>query len=111
MRVVCMQLRKRVRYLLRANAVFTREGAEHRRFRGEGATRDISLTGVFIFSLTCPPVGAAVHLEVFLFPLAGGQRHLLMKTETTVVRVEHANGGEGFAVVTEGITLAEGSNR
>jgi len=52
-----------------------------------------------------------VHLEVFLFALAGGQRHLLMKTEATVIRVEHANGGEGFAVVTEGITLAEGSNR
>ncbi len=111
MRVVCMELRKRVRYRLRANAVFTWEGVEHRRFRGEGATRDISLTGVFIFTLTCPPVGAAVHLEVFLFALAGGQRHLLMKTEATVIRVEHANGGEGFAVVTEGITLAEGSNR
>jgi len=33
-----------------------------------------------------------------------------MKTEATVIRVEHANGGEGFAVAIEDVSLAEGSS-
>jgi hypothetical protein len=33
-----------------------------------------------------------------------------MKTDATVIRVEHTNGSEGFAVVMEDISLAEGSS-
>jgi PilZ domain-containing protein len=108
--VVGMELRQRVRYSLRANAVFSWEGAKRTRLLGEGVTRDISLTGAFILTLTSPPVGTAIRLEVFLLPLESGARSVRMKTEATVLRVEHANGGEGFAVAIENIALVEGKS-
>ena len=109
-RVVGMELRKRVRHRLAANAVFTWQGAQQSSLFGAGLTRDISFDGAFIFSLTCPPVGSAIQLDVLLLPLQSGERSLRMKTEATVIRVEHANGIEGFAVVIEGVSLAEGSS-
>jgi len=105
-----MEFRKRVRHRLAANAVFTWQGAQQSCLFGEGVTRDVSFGGAFIFSLTCPPVGSAIQLDVLLLPLHSGERSLRMKTEATVIRVEHANGGEGFAVVFEGVSLAEGSS-
>jgi len=110
MLVAQMELRKRVRHRLGADAVFTWQGAENSWLHGEGVTRDISFAGAFIFSLTCPPVGSAIQLDVLLLPLQSGERSLRMKTEATVIRVEHANGIEGFAVVIEGVSLAEGSS-
>src|SRR6266480_5390393 len=105
-----MELRKRVRHRVAANAVFTWQGAQQSCLFGEGVTRDISFDGAFIFSLTSPPVGSAIQLDVLLLPLHSGKRSLRMKTEATVIRVEHANGGEGFAVALEDVSLAEGSS-
>src|SRR6266566_5096243 len=105
-----MEFRKRVRHRLAANAVFTWKGAEQSCLFGDGVTRDVSFDGAFIFSLTCPPVGSPVQLDFLLLPLHSGERSLRMKTEATVIRVEHANGGEGFAVVIEGVSLDEGSS-
>ncbi len=111
-RVEQMELRKRVRHRLAVDAVFTWEGAEHTCLHGGGVTRDISLSGVYIFSLTCPPVGATMQLDVSLLQVNGGSRTLRLKTDATVIRVEHANAGgdEGFAVVLEGLSLTEGGN-
>ena len=107
-----MELRKRVRHRLAVDAVFTWRGAEDSWLHGEGVTRDLSAGGAFLFSLTCPPVGAAIQLDVLLFPLEGGTRSLRLKTEATVIRVEHGSdvGNEGFAVVLEGLNLGEGCN-
>jgi len=112
MLVAQMELRKRVRHRLGADAVFTWQGAENSWLHGEGVTRDISFAGAFIFSLTCPPVGATIQLDVVLLPLDSGARSLRLKTEATVIRVEHASGGanEGFAVVLEGLNLGEGGS-
>src|SRR5438045_5068496 len=99
-----MEVRKRVRHRLAASAVFTWQGAQQSWLSGEGVTRDISFDGAFIFSLTCPPVGSAIQLDVLLLPLQSGERSLRMKTEATVIRAEHANGIEGFAVVIEGVS-------
>src|SRR6266480_1653948 len=101
-----MEFRKRVRHRLAASAVFTWQGAQQSWLSGEGVTRDISFDGAFIFSLTCPPCGTAIELDVLLLPLHSGERSLRMKTEATVVRVEHANGSEGFAVVFDSTRLA-----
>ncbi|MCU1315418.1 MAG: hypothetical protein JWN63_740 [Candidatus Acidoferrum typicum] len=111
-RIEQMELRKRVRHRLPVGAVFTWEGPEHTCLHGEGVTRDISLSGAYLFSLTCPPVGATIQLDVLLLPLDGGSRSLRLKTDATVIRVEHGNpgGNEGFAVVLEGLSLTEGSN-
>jgi len=106
------ELRRRVRHRLAAEAVFTWRSAEGGWLHGEGVTRDLSVGGAFLFSLTSPPVGATIHLDVLLFPLEGGTRSLRLKTEGTVIRVEHGSdvGNEGFAVVLEGLNLGEGCN-
>ena len=106
------ELRKRVRHRLAADAVFTWRSANGGWLHGEGVTRDVSSGGAFLFRLTCPPVGVKIQLDVLLFPLEGGMRSLRLKTEATVIRVEHASdvGNEGFAVVLEGLNLSEGGN-
>jgi hypothetical protein len=103
-----MELRARVRHRLAVEAVFTWQGAQHTRLHGQGLTRDISLSGAYIFSLTCPPLGVTIQLNVLLLPPDGGTRSLQLKTEATVIRVEHANAGgdEGFAVVLDSLSLA-----
>ena len=101
-----MELRNRVRYRFSADAVFVWEGAQHGRLLGEGVTRDISLTGAFVFTLTCPPVGTTVQLDVFLSPANGSARRTVrIKTEATVIRVEHSAAGEGFAAISQDFTL------
>jgi len=100
-----MELRNRVRYRLAANAVFSWESAQRSRLLGKGVTRDISLMGAFILTLTCPPVGTALQLEIFLPPLLQGARSIRIQTEATVIRVEHEGGNEGFAVVGQGFSL------
>ena len=106
---VPMELRNRVRYRLAANAVFTWESAQTSRLLGNGITRDISLAGALILTLTCRPVGTAVQLEIFLPPLLRGARSVRIKTEATVIRVEHSGGSEGFAVVGQGFSLLSGA--
>ena len=107
-----MELRNRVRYRLSADAVFAWEGAQHDRFLGEGLTRDISLAGAFIFTLTCPPVGATVQLDVLLSPTTSAPgKSVRIKAEAKVVRVEHSDALEGFAAVSQDFTLSFESNR
>ena len=103
---VSVELRSRVRYRLSASAVFSWAGAQHGRFRGEGLTRDISLRGVFVFTPTCPPVGARLELDIFLSSAPGsGGRTVRIKTAATVIRVEHSAAAEGFAAVSQDFTL------
>jgi hypothetical protein len=108
---VSMELRSRIRHRLSANAVFTWEGPFNRRLVAEGVTRDISVAGAFIFTRTCPPVGAIVELEIFLVPkLSSRRRAVQIKAEARVIRVEHSGTGEGFAAVSKDFTLLFGRN-
>jgi hypothetical protein len=108
---VSMELRNRVRYRLSADAVFAWEGVQHVRLLGEGVTRDISLAGAFIFTRTCPPVGASLELDIFLYPPPGSEgRTVRIKTEARVSRVEHSAAAEGFAAVSQDFTLLFDSN-
>lgn len=100
-----MELRNRVRYRLAANAVFSWESAQRSRLLGKGVTRDISLEGAFILTVTCPPVGTMLQLEIFLPPVGPGARSVRIQTKATVIRVEHTGGNEGFAVVGQGFSL------
>jgi hypothetical protein len=107
-----MELRNRIRYRLSADAVFAWEGLEHNRLQGKGITRDISLTGVFIYTSTCPPVGATVELDVFLFPASGAAgKKVRIRTEAKVTRIDHSAASEGFGAVSQDLTLLFGSNR
>jgi hypothetical protein len=101
-----MELRNRVRYRLCAAAVFVWDGPHDGRLHGEGLTRDISVAGAFVFTRTCPPVGALLELEIFLAPIHGsGVKTVQIKTEAKVIRVEHGAGVEGFAAVSKDLTL------
>ena len=103
---VSTELRNRVRYRLSANALFAWEGPQRSRLQAEGVTRDISVAGAFVFTRTCPPVGARLELDIFLSPAPGsGGRTVRIKTEAKVIRVEHSFGAEGFAAVSQDFTL------
>jgi hypothetical protein len=93
-----MELRHRVRYRLTADAMFTWDAPQRNKLSGKGVTRDISVAGAFIFTKTCPPVGATLDLEIFLSSDPGaGRRTVQIKTFATVIRVEHKTDCEGFA--------------
>jgi PilZ domain len=102
---VSIELRNRVRYRLSADAVFAWEGPQQNRLLGEGITRDISVAGAFIFTRTCPPVGATVELEVFLSSTHTKGRTVQIKTVARVIRVEHSATAEGFAASSRDFTL------
>ena len=108
---VSTELRNRVRYRISGDAVFAWEGSQKCRLLGEGVTRDISLAGAFIYTRTCPPVGTAVELDIFLSPAPGnGGRTVRIKTQATVIRVEHSGTAEGFAATSQDFTLLFDSN-
>lgn len=76
-------------------------------FQGEGFTRDMSVAGVFVFTATCPPVKAAVQMEVFL-PFSDGASKARMKSDMVVLRVEHDIADDkrnGFSTVGKGFSL------
>ena len=104
-----MELRNRVRYRLAANAEFSWECAQNSRLLGRGVTRDINLAGAFILALAAPPAGTAVQLEIFLPPLLRGAQSVRIRTDATVIRVEHFEAVEGFAVVGQGFSLLSGA--
>ena len=108
-----MELRNRVRYRLSADAVFAWEGAARDRLLGEGITRDISITGAFVFTATSPPVGTTVHLDVFLssHPRRGPAKRVRIETEAEVIRVEHSAVAEGFAAVSRDFKLMFGGDQ
>lgn len=103
---VIMELRNRVRYRLSADAVFAWHGPQGKRLLAEGLTRDISVAGAFIFTRTCPPVGATLDLEIFLPSSPALQNRMVqIKTVASVIRVEHEFNREGFAATSQDFTL------
>jgi hypothetical protein len=88
--------------------IFRWKGPDNQRFQGEGATRDLSVEGVFVLTATCPPANARVHLEVIL-PLSDGASKAQMKADMTVLRVDHdiaGNRRSGFSAVGKGFLLS-----
>jgi len=97
--------REGARYPLSARAVFSWEDPGQNKLRGEGLTRDVGLVGAFIFSLTCPPVGATVEVDLFLPPVHGTVPTARLRGQGRVLRVERAITREeqgGFALASEG---------
>jgi hypothetical protein len=98
-----MELRKEMRYRLDAPAVFSWEGPRHRRFQGEGITRDVSVQGAFILTATVPPPDCPIQLDLLLPSVGGFISTMRISGKARVIRIEHPAGGEwvrGFAVVT-----------
>jgi hypothetical protein len=101
---VPMEMRIEIRYRLDAPAVFSWEGAPHRRFQGEGITRDISVQGAFIMTASMPPPDCPVQVDLLLPSLTGTQGMMRITGKARVIRVEHPSSEtwiHGFAVVTD----------
>jgi len=99
-----MELRKGIRYRLDAEAVFTWEGGPHRKFQGEGVTRDISVQGAFILTATMPPPNCPIHVDLLLPSLSGMQSLVRISGRARVIRVQDPSASArtlGFAVVTD----------
>lgn len=82
------ELRKAKRYRLSAPAVFewaSQGGDPH---GGQGVTRDVNASGVYVFADALPPVGALVHLEILLPKLTGPGARICLTGEGVVFRVE-----------------------
>jgi hypothetical protein len=93
-----MELRKTKRYRLTASVKFSWEHSEGSTMRGEGHTRDISPTGVFVLTSHQLPLGAAVKLGVSL-PSQRTQQQpgALLRAVGHVVRSEEL----GFAALAD----------
>ena len=99
-----MEMRRDLRYRLDAPAVFSWEGARHKRFQGEGITRDVSVQGAFILTATMPPPKCPIQVDLLLPSLAGMQATMRITGKARVIRVEHPSSDtwiHGFAVVTD----------
>jgi hypothetical protein len=108
-----MERRLQIRYQLSARAVFSWEGPEQERIEREGVTRDISESGAFIVTTSCPPAGASVRVELFLPPLRGPVATVRIRAEMLVIRIEPAPSGDqqsGFAVESPGFSFSSGIN-
>ena len=99
-----MEMRNEIRYRLDAPAVFSWQGAHHRRFQGEGITRDISVQGAFILTATMPPSDCPVQVDLLLPSLTGMKGMMRITGKARVIRLEHPSSDtwiHGFAVVTD----------
>src|SRR5207245_9931505 len=88
-----VEQRHQTRYSLCARADFKwrdREGIHH---RGEGFTRDISPTGMFVYTDSHPPAGTHIRVELRLSSLAEGASALRMSAKARVVRVDSVTHG------------------
>jgi len=108
-----VERRKGIRYRMNASVLFRWSGPDHGQYQGEGVTRDMSVVGAFVVTSTCPPPNSAIQMEVYL-PLSDGGSRALMKSEMTVLRVEHdiaGNKQSGFSAVGKGFSLRTFSDR
>lgn len=92
---------------MRTPVIFRWKGPNNVHLQGEGVTRDMSVAGLFVLTIACPPPNAVVEMEVLL-PLSDGASKMRMKSEMTVMRVEHDIADtkrSGFSVMGKGFSL------
>lgn len=92
-----MDQRQNKRYRLKASVKFSWENLQGSTGRGEGHTRDISPSGLFVLTSARLPLGAAVKLEVALPSLRQEPSGPFLRTRAHVVRSEEL----GFAAVAD----------
>ena len=92
-----MDERQNKRYRLKTAVKFSWENSQGSMNQGEGYTRDISPSGVFVLTGDRLPLGATVKLEVALPSPRKDPSGALLRTRGHVVRSEQL----GFAAVAE----------
>lgn len=98
-----LELRRAKRYQLNAPAVFLWARQDGKPQSGQGVTRDINTSGVYVVTDASPPVGARVQMEIVLPKLADAGPGMHLTGEGVVLRCEldstkgAASVGRGFA--------------
>jgi hypothetical protein len=108
-----VQLREAVRYSVRASVLFSWDEERGIHLEGTGVTRDMSIKGVFVYSMVLPPKNASVDMEVAFPPLRENAppvrihvRGRIVRTESNTVDPVHA----GFAITSESTILRGGEH-
>ena len=83
-----MELRKAVRYALQVPTVFIWKDLNGIEQRVEGRTRDISISGAYVFARVCPPEGTSVKVDMLLATVPNSPRSLRLNAQGRVVRAE-----------------------
>lgn len=89
-----IELRKAKRYRLSAPALFLWAAQEGKLQSGQGVTRDMNASGVYVLTDALPPVGALVQLDILLPKLADPGFGMSLAGEGVVLRVE-SKGSQG----------------
>lgn len=92
-----MDQRQNNRYQLKTAVKFSWESPQNGICRGEGVTRDISPSGVFVLTDERLPLGTTVKLEVTLPSPRNAPSGAFLRTRGHIVRAEQL----GFAAVAE----------
>lgn len=95
-----IELRKTRRYRLSAPALFLWAPHEGKPKSGQGVTRDINASGVYVLTDVLPPVGALVQLDILIPKLGDHGFGMSLAGEGVVLRVEPQGAGTseaGFA--------------
>ena len=101
--------RKGSRHELQFSVRFSWKGLPGVWLYGEGVTRDMSMTGAYVYTHTCPPVHAVLRTEILL-PGIGDREDIRAECEMKVQRVEQDLRGHrrfGFAGKMARLTLHE----
>jgi hypothetical protein len=96
------EARKFMRYPIQERVSFWWKDENGNRRQDEGTSRDVSVKGIFVFALRCPPVGAEVRLRILILAPLDAPRILNMEFNGRVLRVDQTTpgGGKGgFAVL------------
>src|ERR1700758_2776906 len=108
-----MQLRGASRYPVRASVLFSWDEERGIHLEGTGVTRDMSIKGVFVYSMVLPSKNASVAMEVAFPPLRENAppvrihvRGRIVRTESNTVDPVHA----GFAITSESTILRGGEH-
>ncbi len=104
--------RKWFRYEVRVPIRFSWKSFRGAWFHGEGITRDLSVTGAYVYTDTRPPLNAVLHAEILL-PRASGRGDIRAECEMYVQRVELDLRGSrraGFAGKFSRLTLPVSSD-
>ncbi len=83
-----IELRKAKRYQLSAPALFLWAAQEGKPQSGQGVTRDMNASGVYVLTDALPPVGALVQLDILLPKLVDPGFGMSLAGEGVVLRVD-----------------------
>jgi len=92
-----LEKRRNKRYYLSAPMKFSWKDLKGGVGKGEGSTRDISISSVFVSTPSFLPAGSEVSMDVLLPPRDGTGNGVRLRTQGIVIRSE----SEGFAAIAE----------